>query len=82
MVIALTQGNSALISSGLEAGDQVVTEGQDKLQAGSLVTAKNPRVAQGGVAATSAEAPKGMGANPTAGGAAAVRGTEKVGGKP
>lgn len=38
--IALTQGNVALISSGLQAGDRVVTEGQDKLQAGSLVSAR------------------------------------------
>jgi membrane fusion protein, multidrug efflux system len=40
VTIALTQGNVSLISSGLQAGDQVVTEGQDKLQAGSLVSPK------------------------------------------
>jgi multidrug efflux system membrane fusion protein len=41
VTIALTQGNTALISSGLQAGQLVVTEGQDKLQAGSLVSPKN-----------------------------------------
>ena len=40
----MTQGNIALISSGLQEGQQVVTEGQDKLQAGSLVTTKAPRL--------------------------------------
>ena len=64
VVIALTQGNSALISSGLQDGDQVVTEGQDKLQAGSLVTTKAPRLAQGGVPANAAAAAKGTGTNP------------------
>src|SRR5208337_3694093 len=43
VTIALTQGNIALISSGLQAGQQVVTEGQDKLQAGSVVAPKNPK---------------------------------------
>jgi multidrug efflux system membrane fusion protein len=41
VTIAMTQGNIALISSGLQAGQQIVTEGQDKLQAGSLVSIKN-----------------------------------------
>jgi multidrug efflux system membrane fusion protein len=83
VAIALTQGNSALISSGLEAGDQVVTEGQDKLQAGSPVVAKAPRVPQGGVSANAATAPKGTDTNtPVNGSPAATRGTGKVGGKP
>jgi multidrug efflux system membrane fusion protein len=69
VVIALTQGNSALISSGLNAGDQVVTEGQDKLQAGSMVTAKAPRGAANGTGA--------LPAVPGTPGAA-----NKVGGKP
>ncbi len=82
VVIALTQGNSALVSSGLQAGDEVVTEGQDKLQAGSLVTAKAPRVAQGGVPGNTA-APAGSGADGLVDGAAAgTRATEKSGGKP
>jgi multidrug efflux system membrane fusion protein len=41
VTIAMTQGNIALIASGLQAGQQVVIEGQDKLQSGSLVTVKN-----------------------------------------
>jgi multidrug efflux system membrane fusion protein len=35
--VALTQGNVSVIASGLAPGDQVVTDGQDKLQAGSHV---------------------------------------------
>jgi hypothetical protein len=45
VTIALTQGNIALISDGLQAGEQVVTEGQDKLQAGTLVGPKSPKAA-------------------------------------
>ena len=83
VVIALTQGNSALISSGLQDGDQVVTEGQDKLQAGSLVTTKAPRLAQGGVPANAAAAAKETGTNPAGADApAAKRTADKVGGKP
>ena len=40
VTVALTQGNIAVISSGLQEGDQVVTEGQDKLRAGALVSPK------------------------------------------
>jgi len=83
VVIALTQGNSALISSGLQEGDQVVTEGQDKLQAGSLVTTKAARLAQGGVPADAAAAAKATGANPAGADAPATkRAADKVGGKP
>jgi membrane fusion protein, multidrug efflux system len=35
--VALAQGNVSVIASGLAPGDQVVTDGQDKLQAGSQV---------------------------------------------
>jgi membrane fusion protein, multidrug efflux system len=35
--VSLTQGDSSVIASGLAPGDQVVTDGQDKLQAGSHV---------------------------------------------
>ena len=51
VTIAMTQGNVALISAGLQEGQQVVTEGQDKLQAGSLVAPK------GGAAAPKVAAP-------------------------
>ena len=35
--VALTQGNVALIASGLQNGEKVVTDGQEKLQVGSRV---------------------------------------------
>ncbi len=35
--VDLTQGNISLIASGVAAGDQVVVDGQDRLQAGSAV---------------------------------------------
>jgi multidrug efflux system membrane fusion protein len=40
--IALTQGNVAVIASGVEPGDKVVTDGQEKLQAGSRVAPQGP----------------------------------------
>jgi membrane fusion protein, multidrug efflux system len=40
--VALTQNNSSAISSGISAGDIVVTDGQDKLQAGSKVEPRTP----------------------------------------
>lgn len=40
--LALTQGNTAVIASGLQAGERVVTDGQEKLQAGSRVTPQAP----------------------------------------
>jgi membrane fusion protein, multidrug efflux system len=42
--VALTQDNLSVIASGLAPGDQVVTDGQDKLQSGSRV---DPRPASG-----------------------------------
>jgi multidrug efflux system membrane fusion protein len=52
--IALTQGNTVVIESGLEVGDRVVTDGQEKLQPGSQVSvqapngqSKNPQAAEG-----------------------------------
>ena len=49
VAVALTQGNIAVVSSGLQAGEQVVTEGQDKLQAGTLVSPKtvSPKMSPG-----------------------------------
>ena len=44
--IALTQGNTVVLASGLQAGDRVVTDGQEKLQAGSKVQPQAPQ--QGG----------------------------------
>lgn len=40
--IALTQGNFAVIASGVAPGEQVVTDGQDKLQGGSRVEPNVP----------------------------------------
>ena len=40
--LALTQGTTAVIASGLQAGDRVVTDGQEKLQAGSRVAPIGP----------------------------------------
>lgn len=59
VTIALTQGNIALISSGLQEGQQVVTEGQDKLQAGSLVSPKNAVAPKGGAPANGQQLPQG-----------------------
>jgi multidrug efflux system membrane fusion protein len=35
--VSLTQGNTAIIANGLNPGDVVVTDGQDKLQTGSII---------------------------------------------
>jgi len=45
--VALTQGNTVVIASGLQGGDRVVTDGQEKLQAGSKVAPQAPQQ-QGG----------------------------------
>ncbi len=54
VTVALTQGTAAAISQGLNPGDEVVTDGQDKLQAGSHVETRaapapgnNPSMAPG-----------------------------------
>jgi len=38
VTVALTQGDTTVIADGLNPGDVVVTDGQDKLQSGSLIT--------------------------------------------
>ncbi|HUI85405.1 MAG TPA: MdtA/MuxA family multidrug efflux RND transporter periplasmic adaptor subunit [Candidatus Binatia bacterium] len=40
--IALTQGNTVVIASGLQSGERVVTDGQEKLQAGMRVAPQAP----------------------------------------
>jgi membrane fusion protein, multidrug efflux system len=40
--IALTQGSTVVITSGLQGGQRVVTDGQEKLQAGSRVAPQAP----------------------------------------
>lgn len=45
--IALTQGTTVVLASGLQPGERVVTDGQEKLQAGSKVAPQAPQ-GQGG----------------------------------
>lgn len=45
--IALTQGATVIVGSGLQAGQRVVTDGQEKLQAGSLVSPQAPAAPTG-----------------------------------
>jgi len=40
--IAVTQGSTVVVGSGLQAGDKVVTDGQEKLQPGSRVSVQAP----------------------------------------
>ncbi|HZD31678.1 MAG TPA: efflux RND transporter periplasmic adaptor subunit [Candidatus Angelobacter sp.] len=40
--VALTQGSVAVIAAGLQSGERVVTDGQEKLQAGSRVAPQGP----------------------------------------
>jgi membrane fusion protein, multidrug efflux system len=40
--VALVQGNTAVITSGVQAGDKIVTDGQEKLQVGSRVAPQAP----------------------------------------
>ena len=42
VTIALTQGDTTVITSGLNPGEIVVTDGQDKLQRGSRIEPRNP----------------------------------------
>jgi multidrug efflux system membrane fusion protein len=49
--VALTQGSTVVIAKGLQAGDRVVTDGQEKLQAGMRVAPQAPaRQRSGGTA--------------------------------
>jgi multidrug efflux system membrane fusion protein len=50
VTITLTQGNTTAVSSGVNPGDTVVTDGQDKLQPGSTITPRSgaPSTNQGG----------------------------------
>jgi multidrug efflux system membrane fusion protein len=65
VAISLTQGNLTTITSGLNPGDMVVTDGQDKLQTGSKIDPRNsgpsgtPGGQSGGSGATSGIAPAG-----------------------
>ncbi len=52
--VALTQGNVTVIASGVVPGEQVVTDGQDKLQAGSHV---EPHPATGAPTGSNSQSP-------------------------
>lgn len=54
VTVALTAGNVIGLNNGLQPGDQVVTDGMDKLQDGSKI---EPRTATGGPANPSAQNP-------------------------
>ncbi|MGH9728580.1 MAG: MdtA/MuxA family multidrug efflux RND transporter periplasmic adaptor subunit [Candidatus Acidiferrales bacterium] len=54
VAVALTNGNQIGLSNGLQPGDQVVTDGLDKLQDGSKI---EPRSATGGPSTPSAQNP-------------------------
>jgi membrane fusion protein, multidrug efflux system len=41
VAISLTQGNTTVVTSGVNPGDSVVTDGQDKLQTGSKIQPRN-----------------------------------------
>jgi multidrug efflux system membrane fusion protein len=47
VTVSLTQGDTTAISSGLNPGDSVVTDGQDKLQSGSKIEPRNPAPSKG-----------------------------------
>jgi membrane fusion protein, multidrug efflux system len=48
VAVSLTQGNTTVITSGVNPGDTVITDGQDKLQTGSAVEPRTSRPASGG----------------------------------
>jgi membrane fusion protein, multidrug efflux system len=52
--VALTQGTVSVIASGIAPGEQVVTDGQDKLQSGSHV---EPRASNGSSASQTTQTP-------------------------
>lgn len=51
--VALTQGNTVVVASGLQGGERVVTDGQEKLQAGSRVAPQAPANQKGSQASQS-----------------------------
>jgi multidrug efflux system membrane fusion protein len=47
VTVSLTQGNTTILTGGLNPGDVVVTDGQDKLQKGSLIERRSGGSAKG-----------------------------------
>ncbi len=56
VTVAMTQGNLSAVDQGLSPGDVVVTDGQDKLQAGSKVETRTAGAPQGNAPASNAPA--------------------------
>ena len=75
--VDMTQGNISLIASGIAEGDQVVVDGQDKLQAGATVEAHN--VSPEGSGNSPGESPRSDRASRT-GGAAGPNGPGRANG--
>jgi multidrug efflux system membrane fusion protein len=65
VTLAQTTGNSVGLSSGLNGGELVVIDGQDKLQEGSKVNATVSNGSQGGQSASGASSPGQPSASPT-----------------
>ena len=65
--VDMTQGNIALIANGVSVGDQVVVDGQERLQSGTPVEVHDA-------------SPSGSGAAPASGAAAPGKGSERSGG--
>ena len=57
VTVSLTQGNTTVVANGLNPGDMVVTDGQDKLQTGSRIEPRNTNPANAPSGNTSAGAP-------------------------
>jgi hypothetical protein len=67
VTVGITEGNNVEITSGVSGGMTVVTDGQDKLQEGSLVDARQPN----------APASNGGGRSPASGGSGGGKGGRK-----
>jgi len=57
VTVSITQGDTTVITSGLNPGDMVVTDGQDKLQRGSRIEPRNPAPSGRGVTPAGPGAP-------------------------
>jgi multidrug efflux system membrane fusion protein len=55
VTVSLTEGNTTIVTAGLNPGDTVVTDGQDKLQDGSTIEPRNGAPASGGNAPNSGQ---------------------------
>ena len=64
VTIALTTGDTAVIGKGLDAGEQVITEGQNQVRPGGRVEPASPNAGPGGPAAGSADHGRGKRGKP------------------